>query len=383
MPKSALLQSTDIAILIDQIKQLPRNVNDIVLVLIAEHTAIDIHALWDALRRHEIPCAGGVFPGVIFGNRRYDSGIVVDVLPMAAAPSVITGLDTPGFQVNVQKLAGAQAQTHTALVLVDGLTKHIALFLERLFRFSGNTVQYIGGGAGSLSFQRKPCLFDQYGVYQDAAMVLWLNTSTTLGVRHGWNDLRGPFVATHSDGTKIYKLGNQTAFQVYSDIVKMQTGKTLTKENFFDIAKEHPLGIFHPKADRIVRDPIAFTDDGALVCVGEVPMRSLVYVLRGNKHDLVENAALAAYEAIRSLDQSHHYLIVDCISRVLYLENEFEKELDAVMRALPASVPVPYGVLSLGEIATFTTGKVEFFNKTIVIGALRNSRSEKPRAAVS
>jgi len=366
-----IFHDTDIPLLVEKVKQIKRGENDLVLLFIAEHTAIDVQALWAAVTQAKIPVAGGVFPGVIYGDHKYDTGIVADVVPLAAAPTVITGLDTTDFQLShFPDLP--EKEKFTTLVLVDGLTKHIAFFLDSLFRRVGNKVSYIGGGAGSLSFQQKPCIFDSQGVYQDAALVLWLKTTTSLGVRHGWQSLSGLYIAKQTEGTLVQKLYNKPAFQVYSQIIRAKTGKSLTKENFFDLAKEHPLGIFHPRMDYIVRDPIAFTDDGALVCVGEVPAGSLVYILHGDKQSLIRNAQLAANDAMRHNAHGQHNLIVDCISRVLYLEDDFDKELNAVLKVLPPNAAVPYGILTLGEIATFMTGRVEFFNKTVVVGSLRN-----------
>src|SRR5450432_539914 len=371
MPGTMYFQDATVPTLVAQIKQLPCADNQIVLLLIGEHSTFNLQELWAALKAQKIIFAGGVFPGIIFGDRRYDAGIVADVLPVLEAPSVITGLDTINVRLHNLPIL-PDKQQYTALVLVDGLTKHIAYFLDRLFEHFGNKVSYIGGGAGSLSFKQMPCVFDTNGIYQDAALVLLLKTTTSLGVQHGWESVRGPFIATDTDGTVVRKFYNRPAFRVYSEVIKSKTGQTLTKENFFSIAKEYPLGIFHAKMDYIVRDPIAFTDDGALVCVGEVPKSSLLYILHGNKKNLIENAQLATSDAMQVTSGGQHNLIVDCISRVLYLEDDFDQELRAVRNALPQSAATPYGVLSLGEIATFKTGRVEFFNKTIVVGSLQD-----------
>lgn len=201
--------------------------------------------------------------------------------------------------------------------------------------------------------------------------MLWLNVASHLGVRHGWKHLRGPLITTRTQGTVIQRLNNQPALDIYRQVVQQKAGQTLTKENFFSIAKQYPLGIYHPGMDYIVRDPITFTGENELVCVGEVPQGSLVYILQGDKQSLVDHAQLATSEAMKGLTSSQHTLIIDCISRVLYLEDGFNRELDAVLAALPEQSPSPFGVLSLGEIATFKTGRVEFFNKTFVVGALQ------------
>jgi hypothetical protein len=56
-------------------------------------------------------------------------------------------------------------------------------------------------------------------------------------------------------------------------------------------------------------------------------------------------------------------IFVDCISRVLFLENEFASELQT---ARVADLPL-VGMLSIGEIANSGDDYLEFYNKTSVV----------------
>ena len=58
---------------------------------------------------------------------------------------------------------------------------------------------------------------------------------------------------------------------------------------------------------------------------------------------------------------------IDCISRVLFLEGDFEQELQAVSRS---GIPL-IGALTLGEIANSRNDYLEFYNKTSVVGVLQ------------
>ncbi|MFN2343877.1 MAG: hypothetical protein ABR542_10995, partial [Desulfonatronovibrio sp.] len=60
-------------------------------------------------------------------------------------------------------------------------------------------------------------------------------------------------------------------------------------------------------------------------------------------------------------------ILIDCISRVLFMENDFSMELSAVDdRALT------FGALTLGEIANTGDSYLEFYNKTAVVGVLED-----------
>lgn len=345
-------------------------------ILVGDKTELHIPDLINALNQHHIPFVGGIFPGIIVGNQRYESGVAVTVIPMFHKPVVIKDLQGTSFSLDeLNVLDKSVEESHgqaTAFVLVDGLTTNIALFLSRLFNRYANKVKYIGGGAGSLSFERKAYVFDNGGMYQDAAIVALLKMQSHIGVRHGWRDLRGPFRATRTNRNVVLELNGEPAFKKYSGIVNLISKKTLNKDNFFDIAKEFPLGLYFKGVDRIVRDPITFTDEGGLVCVGEVRENSLVYILRGHNKELIYEAGRATRDAVGKEAHVDQCFVVDCISRVLFLQEHFVEELNNVLSALPAGTPEPVGMLTLGEIGSYSTGSVEFFNKTIVICAMRH-----------
>ncbi len=57
---------------------------------------------------------------------------------------------------------------------------------------------------------------------------------------------------------------------------------------------------------------------------------------------------------------------MDCISRVLFLEDKFKNEIDAVSDHDSTTV----GVLALGEIANTGKDYLDFYSKTTVVGLL-------------
>jgi hypothetical protein len=214
-------------------------------------------------------------------------------------------------------------------------------------------------------------VFDSNGIYQDAAIIVLLNAEMTHDVQHGYRDMRGPFRATHTEGNIVYSLDARPALDVYRYYVEVITKQKITKENFFELAAGFPLGVEYNTANRVIRDAIAFTDNGGLICVGEVPKRSLLYIMRGQKDNLLYSAQTAAYKAFNAPEPAQHYFVVDCISRLLYLKDDFNQELGAIAAALPQDAPPMTGILSLGEVGSYADGVATFYNKTIVVGALR------------
>jgi len=343
--------------------------DEVLLIFIGEATLIDIAQLMDVLNSKNIEYFGGVFPRIIYDEAQSDSGIVFKKLKMASKPLIIKGLETTNFEIP-KPLIENNFDNLTAFTIVDGLTANIATFLDRLYDTLGDKFNYIGGGAGSLTLVQKPCVFSNDGLFQDAAIVCLLQQSSNLGVQHGWEKLKGPFVATQTDKNVIHQLNWVNAFEVYKETVTNDCGIEINSENFFDIAKGYPFGIYREGNEDIVRDPIMVGENGELICVGEVPENTVLYILKGDQNALINSAAQAAKTAAAS-KEFDKAIVIDCISRVLFLEDDFYKELEQVKLNLSNEQKVDiFGALTLGEISSYGDGVLEFYNKTIVVGVL-------------
>ena len=345
-------------------------------VLIADRNHPDLAEVVDALRRVGAPFFGGLLPGLIHEDQRLEEGALVVSLPAEHEPVLIRGLQTARFRVpELQSIAAADAHSQTAIVLVDGLTANVSRLLSELHGRVGNRVNYIGGGAGSMSFVQEPCVFTKEGVFQDAAVVAFVSQRSRIGVRHGWKNIDGPVVATRTDGNVIQELNWKAAFDVYSDTIAPFIEAPLSRENFAQVAGSFPFGIHREGHEDVVRDPVAVGEDGELICVGEVPENAVLNILRGEPDALIEAAAQSAQDCLAGEPvNANSALVVDCVSRTLFLGERFEEELAAVrepLTAVHAKLPL-WGMLSLGEISSYGEGSVEFLNKTIVTAVLHD-----------
>jgi len=265
----------------------------------------------------------------------------------------------------------------TALILVDGLSPNISHFLRTVYHQLGNRVSYWGGGAGSLTLRPRPCVFTRNGVHQGAAILALSSLPSRLGVRHGWRELKGPFVATRSDRNVIIQLNWRNAFEVYRSTVEADAGVTVTPENFFAVASGYPFGIRKEGQEVVVRDPVAVAEGGRLVCVGDVPENAALSILKGEPRLLITAAGQAARDALLDGGSAperplRHCLLADCVSRGLFLAERFEEELQEIAEGLrhEAGGCETVGMLTLGEISSHGEGYLEFFNKTSVVAVV-------------
>ncbi len=367
------IQSSNPQEITDYILSLQPSAQDLVLIMVGEAEATNLHELVACLNEYHLNFVGGVFPGLLVGKQRYEHGVLIKILPALPELMVIKELNQDHFQIPSPASLDLDTSHCSAVVLLDGLTSGISLFLSRLYHRLGDKINYIGGGAGSLSLIQKPCVFCREGVFQDAAIVAFVKMKSKLAVKHGWVPIGGPFLVTSADRNQVKEINWENAYQVYKEQIEAHSGEVFNTEDFFAVAKAYPFGITKKGAEPVVRDPITVSEKGEIICVGEIPENTALMLLKGYKQNLIEAAREAAQSctAIPRAEQIEA-LCFDCISRVLFLENDFQEELKAVVDTFQQKYKelLPTGALTLGEISSYGEGYIEFFNKTMVVSML-------------
>jgi len=313
------------------------------------------------------PLYGGVFPQVLAGREHFARGTVVLGITETPRATIVHRVSDDGqdFDALVRDAMDPERTDSLLIVLVDGFARRLAALVRALFDEHGLAINYLGGGAGSLSMRQKPCLFTNAGMLEDAAILLQLSWPSGVGVAHGWHAISEPMKVTRATHTTIEELNYEPAFAVYQRVVAERAGVAITSDSFFQDAMAFPFGIRKIDTEVVVRDPLLLTEAGGLVCVGEVPQGSFVHILQGIPSQLVNAARDAG--ALAALDLGDRpprlRLVVDCISRALFQGDRFGDELAALDDGLPM-----VGALTLGEIANSGRDFLELYNKTVVVG---------------
>ncbi|MBN7817690.1 FIST signal transduction protein [Algoriphagus pacificus] len=341
--------------------------NQTMVISVAEASSIDLFELISELNKAGIQYIGGIFPKVISNNKVYNEGIILSGFSNVKHTFLVTELDRIDFEIEHFELEGPNQFLFT---FADGLTKNLSLYLDRLYNNYGGSLAYFGAGTGSLTLQQIPSIFNKDGIFQDAAVGLISSSDIALGVKHGWKKVSGPFIVTKADQNLVKQINWQKAFEVYQTIIKQHSEKEITAENFFEISKAYPFGILKDSSEYVVRDPIDVNENGDLICIGEVIENTVVDILNGDAETLINAATEAAKEVLGKITSPKHAYVSDCISRVLFLEEEYEKELLAISEQINSKDnPIPIeGALSIGEISSFGDGYLQLFNKTVIIG---------------
>jgi len=367
------IQDNKIETVKNYIGSLQKNENSVYIILLAEQDAPELNKLVSELNSLGICFFGGIFPGLINGNQYPKTGIIIQELPFAQKPIVIKNLQDPEKELKTISVPQSGNRL-TQLVLVDGICEGVSNFLFEMYNYLGNSVNFLGTGAGSISLESTPCLFSNEGVFKNAAITCLINQNSLLGVRHGWESIDGPFVATKTKENTILEINWEPAFSFYKKIIQKDSGQEIERDNFLEISKSYPFGIYKEGSEFIVRDPIKVNKNN-ICCIGDVPENTILYLLKSNNESLKKAAGSTFNSSAIQIKQAKSGLVFDCVSRMLFLGDEFQEELSAVTKSFKKLAPEinPEGALALGEIALNGSGNLEFFNKTIVTGILYDS----------
>lgn len=331
------------------------------MILVGEKSSQDVEGLINFLNQQGIKFFGGIYSRLLVESKSYSQGFILQEYEPIYSSIVLPSLMR--FKLDLKEIKNS-----TALVLIDGLSDKMQELTDTVYNKLGDTVKYIGGGAGFYDLEHRPCIFNNMGLHKDALHICIVKSEVKLAVKHGWNKLEGPFTVTESKKNVISKIDNYMAFDVYRDVIEEHEGIILYKEDFFTYAKEHPFGVVKKgQMDLIVRDPIAINDNDEIVCVAGVPEESELYVLKGNIDTLLNSSLQIAEYCASKAPQNYKPLLFNCISRAMYLEERFDEELNNIQSKL--AFPVE-GALSIGEIASQKNGELVIHNKSTILGLL-------------
>lgn len=333
------------------------------LILMAFDGHFTSEVLNPLLKRFIKPIIGGVFPEIIVNGERKSKGVLLMPLNFTFKPCRIDyTTDTIDYLPELDEVFG-RSSGKLAFVFTDALGTKKNELIESLFNFFGLTLSYLGGGAGSLEFNPFPCVIDNDGIHQNACVIGLADQPAGVGVAHGWETISEPLKVTDSWDNQLKQINWEPAFHIYRDIVEKHAKKKITPENFFDIAKSYPLGLVKIDDELIIRDP--FMMEGTTIfTIDRINQDEYLSIMHGNLNSLLNAAQNAKEQAKSNLDEkSENMFVIDCISRVLFMQDDFSKELEILKK----DNETVNGALTIGEIANNGNSFLEIFNKTIVV----------------
>ncbi len=321
------------------------------------------------LRDIRMPVFGGVFPAVLHQGEMFERGSLVIGVTAPLHTTIVSNVSTTSqasMDATMARLGESVDAIGTFFLWADGFSRQLNVLLSAYYNQFGLSYHVLGGGAGSLTQERRPCIITNAGLLMDAAVLAFVELPSGVAARHGWVKVSGPYHVTQSSGNVIHTLNWRPALQVYRSVLDEISGAELADDRFYEIAQSFPFGIQRYGVERVVRDPIR-AEGESLVCVGDVPEGSLVDIMTGTNESLLiaaDDALLQAENQLRVFGQMQTVFVFDCVSRQLFLKERFRDELLALHNPSTQTV----GVLSLGEFICNGKDYPAFLNKTAVVG---------------
>ncbi len=313
----------------------------------------------EQLNRSGIEYYGGIFETIIYENEVYNNGLMLFELEDKTDVCFIEDMGNYSIKEN------SFINTKSIITILDGLSKNTSSFLENIFENLPLDTNVIGGGAGSSDKMYEKAIFNNKGLFKDAAFLIMLKINLQLGVGHGWDVLDGPFIASKVDGNILKQIDYKNAFSLYKEIIKKDSKETLDKTDY-NLLRDYPFGIVKLNGDSIVRETLAVREDGSLILGGEIPPNSVINILKGQREKLIVQSYEAGKEATKN--NSEVLMMFECITRSHYLQEDIEKQIEFIVK--DTSAKQVFGLVSIGEVANNGNKYIYFLNKSCVIGGV-------------
>lgn len=327
----------------------------------------------------ELPLVGCSTAGEIATTGPGDAGVVVMALGgdgfgvrTAAAEGASADLRGAGAAAAgcVEQLDGRPHQA--LLLLTDGLAGDQREVVRGAYGVVGAEVPLVGGCAGDdLKMRRTAQLFGRR-VLTDAVVAAAIGSDAPMGigVSHGWRTIGEPMLVTESSGSRVFRLDDQPALDVYLTRLGAPEEARTDPAAFTRFALTHPLGVSRRSGTEVRFVAEADFADRSLGCVAYVPQGGLTWFMQGDRASVLAATDAACRQALDGLGALPPLglLAFDCIARRGVLGSPgIQQEVDAIA-GHAGGAPVT-GFYTYGEIAR-TNGTAGFHNQTLVVLAL-------------
>lgn len=339
-----------------------------ILYLIAADTNFDFNKINNKFEDNNINACGCIFPGIIFGEKLYKEGFLACSFNVPVSFQKIKKISEFSDLDNETIFSD---RTKTIIVINDGFSNNIPLFLEKLFENTVSDVKFIGGGCGWLGCENYPSIFYGNDFFSDGAVIIQVEDKISFGIDHGWEPLYSTLIATESDRHILKSINWEPAYQCYKRILEENEGVIITKENFINCSKKYPFGMIKYDNEIVLRALIKLDDDENIIMGSEFPENSVLSIMKGEPENLINAASSAVDKAMEKFKKTNErsaskVFVIDCVLRSMFLEERYSDELNIIMEKTGDKVDI-FGFLSLGEIASSGDKYIELYNKTIVV----------------
>lgn len=274
----------------------------------------------------------------------------------------------------VKTLRHASPTTNSGLLFLDVVSGEGDTAVRSLRNELGHNYPIWGGAGGDdLAFQ-KTFQYMNGVVLSDAIVGLGISGAHhAVGVAmHGFLPVGRAWLVTKTSGRTLQGLDGKRASAIYEEYFGPEYFKELKTGALPALAVAYPLGILPPNSDEVLlRDPISFSDDGAITFTSPVPFGTPTRLMISDTARGLETVERAASEVARLLDgrKPKAVLVIDSVTRKRMIGRRNDEEIEIIQRVLGRDVPIA-GYYGYAEIDGGKVGDASFHNGSVLIWAL-------------
>ena len=189
------------------------------------------------------------------------------------------------------------------------------------------------------------------------------------GSSGGWVPFGPLRRVTRAQANVLYELDGHSALELYKKYLGDQA------EGLPGAALRFPLCITTEKGRHLVRTILSIDETHqSMIFAGDIPHDSRVRFMRASYEDLVDGAAQAAEESLRTnggLQDADLAICISCVGRKIVLGQHTEEETEVVRETL-GDRPAITGFYSYGELAPMEASQwCELHNQTMTITLMK------------
>ena len=258
-------------------------------------------------------------------------------------------------------------------IISDGTMVNGSQLVEGMNHVLGDSITLSGGLAGDAGLFEKTLVMDHQGQWQQgiiSAIGFYGDVEVSCGSAGGWTSFGMEKTITQSKANVLYEIDGQPALEMYKNLLGDRSKELPGAALLFPLLLSAP-----HENEPVVRTILGINEsDQSLTFAGDMPVGSMVRLMKSNNENLVMGAHEACVAATQHLsDTPNLAILVSCVGRKLVLKDQVFREVDAIRNYFDKQKNViTTGFYSYGEIAPFyRTMDCKLHNQTMTVTLIR------------
>ena len=258
-------------------------------------------------------------------------------------------------------------------IISDGTQVNGSQLVEGMNHTLGDSVTLSGGLAGDAGLFEKTLVLNDTGNWQQgciSAIGFYGDVEISCGSAGGWTSFGMEKTITQSKANVLYEIVGQPALEMYKNLLGERSKELPGAALLFPLLLSVP-----NETEPVVRTILGINDeDQSLTFAGDMPVGSVVRLMKSNNENLVMGAHEACVAATQHLSETPNLaILVSCVGRKLVLKDQVFREVDAIRNYFDKQKNVVVsGFYSYGEIAPFyRTMDCKLHNQTMTVTLIR------------